>query len=415
MQKFTRANNGIRRVDLAYARLASSEVARTINRDIILQLIRTQQPISRADLSRMSGLQRSTVSQIIEQLIEEQWVKQGALVKVPRGRQPTMLALNDDLVVLAADIHPRRAAVAMVDLSGRILSQTVLTLSSNPNEFLSSLVKYMKRIREDYPRKTPEGIGISVPGRVDSTSQRLIFAANLKWRDLDIKRDIARGTSLPVEMENAATASLMSELWFGRLDGVRDAVLITISEGIGAGIMANGNLISGQYGMAGEFGHVSLDPSGPLCACKQKGCWETLASSNAALRYYNEMVSKPRRITFSELIGLADGGDRQASAALERQAIFIGAGLRMVTAALSPKVILLAGDITSAWGRSAPVIEKEMAKLTLAGKPPRLQPLHGGEDARLRGAAAIFLQRNSLHNVRPHGLSNNAELRGMPH
>jgi DNA-binding MarR family transcriptional regulator len=114
----------MRHVDLTSAELASSETARHINRDIILQLIRTRQPISRADLARISGLQRSTVSQIIEQLLEERWVREGALAHLPRGRRPTLVHLNDDLVVLAADIHPRQATVALVDLNGRLLPFT---------------------------------------------------------------------------------------------------------------------------------------------------------------------------------------------------------------------------------------------------------------------------------------------------
>src|ERR1700729_3540567 len=91
---------GIRRIDLAYVELASSEIARDINRDIVLELIRSRQPVARADLSRLSGLQPSTISAIVEQLISEQWISEGAVVKRPRGRRPTMLSLNDQLVII---------------------------------------------------------------------------------------------------------------------------------------------------------------------------------------------------------------------------------------------------------------------------------------------------------------------------
>jgi predicted NBD/HSP70 family sugar kinase len=234
---------------------------------------------------------------------------------------------------------------------------------------------------------------------VDTESQCLIFAPNLKWRPYDIKRAIERGLGLPTEMENAATSCLMSELWFGRMDGVRDAVLITVSEGLGAGIMANGHIVSGQHGMAGEFGHISLDPSGPPCACKQRGCWETFASCRAALRYHSEMTPKAKRVTYQELLNLAEEGDSHATAALAKQATYIGRGLHMITAALAPEVVLVAGDVTSAWDRFAPIIEKELAASTLAGKPPRLQPTHEGEIARLRGAAALLLQRHSIRST----------------
>jgi predicted NBD/HSP70 family sugar kinase len=386
----------MRRVDLSAVELASSETARSINRDIVLQLIRARQPISRADLARLSGLQRSTVSQIIEQLIKERWIKEGAMAHLPRGRRPTLLHMNDDLVVLAVDIHPRQATVAMVDLNGHLLSRSLLPIGSNPVKAIESIIECMKRIRDNYPKKSVEGIGISVPGRVDTKTQRLIFAPNLHWPEFDIKQAIERGMGLPAEMENAATACLMSELWFGRMDGVRDAVLITVSEGIGAGVMTNGHLVSGQQGMAGEFGHISLDPAGPRCACKATGCWEMYASCNAALRYYNELEPKAKRITYHELLNLAEEGNANAVEALKMQARYIGKGLRMVTAALSPEVILVAGDVTSAWLRFASIIEAELASSILAGKPPRLAPTHEGDVARLRGAAALLVQRRSI-------------------
>ncbi|HEX3437464.1 MAG TPA: ROK family transcriptional regulator [Pseudacidobacterium sp.] len=388
----------MRRIDLTAVELASSETARSINRDIVLQHIRSRQPISRADLARFSGLQRSTVSQIIEQLIDERWVREGAVAQLPRGRHPVMLVLNDDLVVLAADIHPRRVTVAMVDLTGRLLSRSTLPLSSDPAKAVASIADCMKRIQSNHPKKSAEGIGISVPGRVDPESQCLIFAPNLNWPQFDIKHAIERQLHLPVEMENAATACLMSELWFGRMDGIRDAVLITVSEGIGAGILANGHLISGQHGMAGEFGHIPLDPSGPRCACMQHGCWEMYASCHAALRYYDESTAKTNRLTFHELLNLAEEGNTHAIQALTTQAKYLGKGLRMVTAALSPEVVLVAGDVTSAWSHFAPTIEKEMKSSTLAGNPPRLLPTHEGEVARLRGAAALLLQRHSISN-----------------
>lgn len=391
-----RAKNGMRRVDLTDVSVASSETARLINRDIVLQFIRAHQPVSRADLARLSGLQRSTVSQIITQLIKERWIREGAIAHLPRGRHPTMLALNDDLVVLAADIHPQQATVAMVDLNGRFLSRSALPLGSDPEKSVARIVDCMKRIRRSHPNKSLEGIGISVPGRVDQESKHLIFAPNLNWSDFDIKGAIEQEMALPTEMENAATSCLMSELWFGRMDGVRDAVLITVSEGLGAGILANGQVVSGLNGMAGEFGHISLDPAGPRCGCKLNGCWETFASCNAALRYYAELAPQARRLSFHELLSLAEEGDSHAAAALAKQAQYIGRGLRMVTAALSPELVLITGDVTSAWSRFAPVIEKELAELMLSGKPPRLQPAHEGEVGRLRGAAALLLQRHSL-------------------
>jgi predicted NBD/HSP70 family sugar kinase len=388
----------MRRIDLTDVQLASSETARRINRDIVLELIRANQPVSRADLSRHSGLQRSTVSQIVEQLIGEKWVCEGAMASPPRGRRPTMLELNENLVALAVDIHPKLATVAVVDLNGRLLSRSQVPLTTDPAASVQLLSDCMERMRQAQQGKSIEGIGISLPGRVDDTTQRLIFAPNLNWPDFDLKRIIEKKMGVPVKMENAATACLLAELTFGRMDGIRDIVLVTISEGVGAGVFANGHLISGHRGMAGEFGHMQLDPAGPRCACGQKGCWETYASCRAAIRYYKELQPAGGRFTFHELLNMAEEGDLLAAQALAKQAQAIGRGLRTIIVSLAPCVILIAGDVTSAWHRFGPIIEKEASEMTLGGLIPRILPTHEGEIARLRGAAALVFERGSLRD-----------------
>jgi predicted NBD/HSP70 family sugar kinase len=390
-----RRRQGIRRIDLAYVELASSEVARDINRDVILELIRTKQPIARADLSRSSGLQPSTVSSIVEQLLEEKWIVEGGAERRPRGRRPTLISLNGEMVILVADIRPDQAIVAVVDLNGRFLSREVLPLLSDPERGVSNVIDCMERMRARHPEKSFEGIGLSLPGRVDPASQRLILAPNLKWSDYDIKKAIEQRIPLQVEMDNAANACMLSELWFGRMDGVRNAVLITISEGVGAAILASGQLVTGKAGMAGEFGHVPINPNGPLCGCGRSGCWEMYASSRAALRFYRESSPKEPALTIHKLLSLAEDGDRKAIDALSRQATYLGQGLRLITTALSPEIILLTGDLTTAWSRFGPLVEAELNGQMLAGVSPRLVITTDAELARLRGAAALVLQRHS--------------------
>ena len=386
---------GIRHIDLTDVQLASSETARRINRDIVLELIRTSQPISRADLARRSGLQRSTVSQIVEQLIREKWVREGSIATAPRGRRPTMIGLNEDVVAVAIDVHPRQAIVAVVDLNGRLLSRSQVPLTSDPEASTRLLIDCMQRMVRAVPKKSIEGIGVSLPGRVDPATQKMMFAPNLHWPDFDLKKVIEAKMNLPVKMENAATAGLLAELTFARMDGTRDAVLVTISEGVGTGVFSNGRLISGNHGLAGEFGHIQVDPNGPRCACGQNGCWETFSSCNAALRFYRELQPKAKAITFPELLNLAEEGNPPAIEALAKQATWIGRGLRMIIAALSPSTILITGEISPAWHRFGPIIEREAAALTLAGEPPVIRPGHEGEVARLRGAAALVFQRRT--------------------
>jgi predicted NBD/HSP70 family sugar kinase len=391
------ASRGIKRIDLAYVELASSESARDINRDIVLEIIRSKQPLSRADLARSSGLQPSTVSQIVEQLVSEKWVSEGARARRSHGRPPTLLSLNDQLVILVADIRPTQAIVALVDLNERVLAREVVPLVANAELATSRIIQCMQAMRDDHSDRSFEGIGLSMPGRVDPETQRLIFAPNLKWGDYDIKKAIEEKMELQVELANAANSCLLSELWSGRLDGVRNAVLVTVSEGLGAAILANGQIITSRSGLAGEFGHAPVDPTGPVCGCGQRGCWEVFASSTAALRYYAELMPKSAPLKIQELLRMADEGDETAVAAVSRQCTALGKGLRLITAMLSPEVILITGDITGYWGRFGPIVQKELHATMLAGLPPRLLIKGDGELARLNGAAAVVLQRHSGH------------------
>ena len=391
---------GIPHIDLTDVQPASSETARRINRDIVLEIIRENQPISRAELARRSGLQRSTISQIVEQLIQEKWVREGAQASAARGRRPTLLGLNQDLLVIAVDVHPRRATVATVDLNGRLLAQSRAAMTRDPQASSQLIVQAMQQLRSMIPDKSIEGIGVSLPGRIDPATERLIFAPNLHWPQFDLKGTIEAAMQLPVRMENAATACLLAELMFGNLDGNRDVVLVTVAEGVGTGVFANGRMVSGHHGMAGEFGHIILDAAGPKCACGHTGCWEVFASTRAALRYYQELEPDAHTTTFAELLHLAESGASHAAQAVEKQARYIGDGLRMIMAALAPGTILIAGDITSAWHRYGPVIERVAGKYTLAGTVPRILPAHDGDLARLKGAAALVFQRRQPGSAR---------------
>ncbi len=396
--------HALRRADLAYVRLASSEVARDINRDVILELVRAKQPVARVELARASGLYPSTVSSIVEELIEEGWVVEGGTQRLPRGRRPTLLSLNEDIVMLAVDVRPEQATIAVVDMNSRLLSQKAIVLPSNVDRAMPELIAALERMREMHPTKTFEGIGLSMPGRVDPVTQQLVLAPNLRWAGHEIGGVIESALGLKVEMENEANACLIAEVWSGRLDGVTDAVLVAISEGIGTAVLSNGQMITGHGGLAGEFGHVVLDPTGPKCGCGRTGCWEMFASTRAAVRYYNEAKgSEDYGMTGTRLLNLAVDDDPAAVQALSRQAENLGRGLHAITAALSPEVILFTGELTSAWQRFGPIVERELNRQMLAGPAPRVMTTLNPEFARLRGAAALVLQRHSgYHRTHMH-------------
>jgi predicted NBD/HSP70 family sugar kinase len=374
---------------------ASSEVVRDINRRIVLNLIRTRQPISRADLARVSGMQRSTISLIVEQLIGENWVLTGPTGRLPRGRRPTFLRLNDERVMIGIDIRPAQITAAVADANGRFISQEVIVTTPDPEFTLGRLIEAIQRIIASCRGRKIEGIGVSVPGRYIPGSNRLVFAPNLGWRDVDIRGPLMKATGLEVEIENAATACALAAVWFDHMEKARNLVVVTVSEGVGTGILLNGQIVRGVNGMAGEFGHVPLDPQGPLCACGRRGCWEVFASNRAALRYYQESGSPSAGLSFLDLLSLADQGDKRAGEALKTMAHYLGRGMRMLVAGFAPERIVVVGDLTRSWKRFEAVIRPEvLAQVLPGGVTPQLIPAREGGVARLRGTIALVLEND---------------------
>jgi predicted NBD/HSP70 family sugar kinase len=383
----------MRRMNFTNTQVATSETARGINRGIVLNLIRRRQPISRADLARISGLQRSTVSLITEQLIREKWVVYGATGRLPRGRRPTFLQLNERRAILVLDLRPATTTLAVSDVNGRFLSQQGIPTPSDPHAGAEIFSRKLRQMIDSHPELVFEGIGVSVPGRTDERTQRVVFAPNLKWPEFDLRGPLEKATGLQVDIENAANACVLAEVWFGH--AARDLVVVTVSEGVGVGIFANGHLLRGLNSMAGEFGHVPLDSNGPRCSCGRYGCWEVYASNWAALRYYQESGARSNGPNFHNLLSLAQVGDTLALKALDRMAQEIGRGMRMIVSGLSPEEIVLVGEFTRVWDRVGPSIEAEVAASVLVGKPPRVRPAAAEPSvARLRGAVALVLQKH---------------------
>lgn len=374
---------------------ASNKTPRRINRNLLFNFIRARQPVSRADLARLSGLQRSTVSLIVEELIADRWILEGAVGHLPRGRKPTLIQLNDQRAVIALDIHPAQTTVAIADLGGKIVAQSVIVLPQDSKKALAAIISGIRKMIAAHKSKTFDGIGICLPGRTDLQLQKLIFAPNLKWPVLSIKSRIQRATGLPVAMDNVGNACALAEVWFGDSDRTHDLVVVNVSEGIGTGILANGQLIRGYSGLAGEFGHVEIQSDGPLCACGNYGCWETVASNRAALRYYKELVPSAAKPTFAHLLKLAQSEDQPAVEALTKMAHQLGRGIRMIATALAPGEIVVVGDITSVWHTFGPIVEAEMKKNSTS-KLPILRPAYDGNAARLRSAVALFLSEGTV-------------------
>lgn len=386
----------MRKIDLTNFQVATSETARHINRRIALNIIRRHQPMSRAELARRSGLQRSTVSAIIDQLIGEGWVTEGASPISARGRRPRSLHLNVERAgIIAVDLRPGTTRVGLAGLDARFVMQTEWPTPADPNDFATKLGQTVAAFRSAHREIVYEGVGVSLPGRVDE-SGKLVFAPNLGWHQVDLRRLLESTLDLPVVLENAASACALAELWFGRHpDNVKHLVALTVSEGIGVGLLLNGQLFHGMDALAGEFGHVTLDESGPPCSCGKRGCWEQYASNSAALAHYlGTRAGAQGSLTFADLLRLAEGGDARAVETIERMARYLGIGLAPIVTGLSPQVLVVVGAITAAWNRVGPILEQVVRSRSISLVRTRIVPTDPATQPRLRGAVTLVVQQH---------------------
>lgn len=395
----------MRKINLNSFQVATNETVGDINRRIMLNLVRKHQPVSRADLMRFSGLQRSTVSAITERLIAERWLKEGAVGNLPRGRRPTFLHLNSERSgIIGVDVQPTVTTVAVADMGTNFLAQESIPTAKNPDEFVVRLGRRITDLIRAHPKSSYEGVGISLPGRTDASHRRLVFAPTLGWDEVDVKTPLEALVKMPVELENAANACALAELWSGRHEGTGNLVAVTISDDIGVGMIMNGQLVRGSSGVAGEFGHVSQMPDGPKCRCGNTGCWEALASNSAAVRYYEESApsrkgeagskSDMTRLPFADILRAAARGDSRAGKALDHMARHLGAGISMLVTGLAPDVLVVVGELTRAWDRVGPIITDAVKRRQFAHATTRIVPTDPEAQPRLRGTIALVLQNH---------------------
>lgn len=386
------------KIDLNNFQVATTRTARDINRRVVLNLIRKHQPVSRAEVARRARLQRSTVSAITDQLIAERWVTTGASGNLPRGRKPTLIHFNGSWAgVIGIDLRPSETKIVLADLEMRFLAQETIATDRDAGRFISVLCDRVCRLIKSHPHITCEGIGVALPGRIDPLSNRLVFAPNLRWEAVDLRNPLTGATGLSVELENAANACALGEIWSEAYpENFRNLVAMTISEGVGVGMVLNGQLVRGTTGWAGEFGHIVIQENGPLCNCGQRGCLEAFASNTAAVRYFCEIASKRNagaaQPNFDSILRMAEVGDRNACDSLARMAYYLGISVALITTGLSPDVIVLVGEVTRVWKQIRPVINAVVKERSIVYAGPRIIP--AGPETRLRGAVALVTQRH---------------------
>lgn len=387
----------VKRINLKSANVARSRTIRDINRQIILNHIRESSPISRAEIARLTDLQRSTVSLIVEELkniglIEEIEGESSG------GRPPQLLSLRTaHATAVGIDLGERQTIVATSDLAGRILEQEAFPTDKNFEKAIARIISSINYFIHKNGGSI-EGIGVSVPALVEPLSGRVLLNQHLNWHNPAIAERLKIATGLRVKIDNDANAAALAELWFGRpeISAVRDFILVLVHRGIGAGIVFDGQIYHGKDGIAGEFGHMTIGSDAPVaCAAGKNNCWEAFASDRSAVARYVKLLGKQydgSEIRHNELVNLALEGDEKAVTALKQTAWYIGVGIANLFQGLAPEVAIVTGNVVRAWSL---VIEDIMAGAESAicqGYPAvKIIPSTLGDHPRIMGALSLTL------------------------
>jgi predicted NBD/HSP70 family sugar kinase len=346
--------------------VARSNTIRDINRQIILNYIREEGPISRADIAKITALQRSTVSLIVEELLNTDLIEE-IYGESSGGRPPQLLSLRTShAAAIGVDIGNKQTIVATTDLSGRLIEQESFPTDKDFTKTINRIIEIARRFKRKNAGSI-EGIGVSLPGMVESWTGDVLLIPHFDWHRPQIGEIIRKETGLPVKIENDANAAALAELWFGRpeISNVRDFIVVYITGGIGTGVVFDGQIYRGKDGVAGEFGHMTIGSNAPIaCAAGSHNCWEAFASERAALSRYRKLIgNETKDVTFPEFIDRALRGDERALSALKETAHYIGIGISNLIQGLSPEVTIVAGTIVRAWK----LIEKEINSAAESG------------------------------------------------
>jgi len=386
----------VRRIDLKSANVARSNTIRDINRQIVLNYVRERGPISRSEIAHETALQRSTVSLIVDELKANGLIDEGS-GESTGGRPPILLSLRSThAVAIGVDLGTSRTIVAASDLTGRLQDQEIFPTNPDATETIQEIITSVNKLLRKYS-STIEGIGISLPGFVNPETDEL-YIPHFAWRDIPIADELRAATGLPVKIENDANAAALAELWFGRpeIREVRNFIMVLVEEGVGTGIVFDGQVYCGENGAAGEFGHMVIGKGAPVaCASGSRECWEAFASEHSALARYETSVrgsNAPHVKDFLELVTLALEGDTAASTALKETAHYLGVGIANLIQGMAPEAVIVGGPIVGAWSLIHEDLKRAVETSLCRGFP--LKPIIAstlGDEPTIMGAISLVL------------------------
>lgn len=376
---------------------ADQTIARRYNRAQILNRLRIQGSASRADLARQTGLTRSTISRIIDELTQEKLVHEIAENQNLKGRPGTLLTLNPSGgSAIGIEIGVHFISIMLTDFISTPIwhERKEISDSTDPETYIIQAENLITKAISisDQNHLPVKGIGVAVWGMVNQLTHKIHFAPNLHWHDLSIEEKWNKLFNIPVIVENDANVAALGEYYFGNGKKIEDFIYLSMDIGVGAGIISNGHLFRGAVGYAGEIGHITIDPDGELCNCGKRGCLETKIGRKVIVDRYKNLAHIDD-IDLEKIIQRGQAGDPIARKIFEEAGESIGIGISSAVNLLNPSMIIFGWSLGQAISLILPGVRRVLDERCLPDLAENLilTSSRKGSDDALFGSIALVL------------------------
>jgi predicted NBD/HSP70 family sugar kinase len=320
-----------------------------LNLTTALRKIHFQGLISRAELADLLGLNRSTITSIINELLERRLVQEVGVGAAKGGRPPTLLQFNKSAGYIASvDCGSQKIKIYITDLGGEVFYKTSLDFhKENPTNQIKQIISIIRENVEKLPTKDLGllGVGIAVTGLVENG---IIKSYNLEWYDVPIHSYFSEEFDCPIYIDSDANAGLIAEKYYGSAVGEKNVCYLRVGRGISAGLLMNGELYKGNHGFAGRVGHTTLESNGKKCSCGNRGCWEVYVSENALIRNYlniSGLKESDEEVSVQKIIKLARESDPHAISVVHELGEYLGIGISNLINFLNPGLVIVGSSI----------------------------------------------------------------------
>jgi len=378
------------------------DLIRAINRSHVLNAIKSYGPIGRAEIARRTGLSPATVTSISAKLISQDLVLEKSAGDSSGGRPPILLVINPKGgYVVGIKLTETHAICALTDLEAMILAKSSMPLSGHdPVNVVDDLARMVLTFIREHKitKKQLLGVGVGLAGIIDAENGILRQSPIYGWNNVPLEQMLQSKLHIPVYIENDVNTLTLTERWFGPGQGVDNFLTVTVGRGVGLGIVANGQFYRGQFGGAGEFGHITINPDGPVCACGKRGCLEAYIGDPGLIRSAQEAairgeLSAPVQ-DVDELLSLAQMGDACAVRIFHEAGRILGIGIATLINLFNPKKIIISGEGTREGDFLFTPMKQSIQQNTMPGlfDPDIVEIVPWGDDAWARGAAGLVLR-----------------------